>query len=297
MTIEHLALSGGGPALISSLGAIIEAEEREIFNPAQIKSIYASSGGAVVALFFCLHRDKHFEWETITEFFIHRPWEEVFNLNPTIIIESYHSRGIFGTDTLKKCFHSFFDARDISLDITLKEFHDTVSPIDLHFFAFELNAFKLVDISWITHPEVGFFQALHMTCSLPLIFAPVLIEGDAPFCYIDGGVVCNYPIKYCLHAVGNDANTILGFKNIYDDTSTNRNVTSQSTLLDYLISFVYKFINALREKDEPPVPNEIKCQADFMSLDYIKRAIHSAETRAALIESGRQAVRDWRPPT
>jgi hypothetical protein len=65
---------------------------------------------------------------------------------------------------------------------------------------------------------------------------PVFIDNK---CYIDGGMGCNYPLNYCIES-GKKPDEILGFKNKYKDEK--ENVNSDSTMLDFLLSFVFMLI-------------------------------------------------------
>lgn len=324
--IEHLVISGGGPALVQTMGVIEEIENQKLIDIKNIKSIYASSAGAVCAMLFCLHRDCDFDWITINDFIINRPWEDIFMVDINTIINSYYNCGLFNEETLVKCFESFFNAKDIPLNISLKDFYEKYSKIDLHFFTFEFNSFQLIDISWKTHPDIRLFQALHMTCSLPILFSPVFIDHnehciqndityhiqpDKPLSptpdntptipttdknidgvYIDGGIISNYPLKYCLMKC--DENTILGIKNVYDiDTSYNRKLNKTSTLFDYLLTFIFKLIYFVSDKYSKPIKYEINCNTEFMSFDTIKNTVFSIDTRRIMIENGKNIVSNW----
>ena len=48
MTIKHLVISGGGPSIFQSLGAIQTLEANKYINRNDIESIYGTSAGAVL---------------------------------------------------------------------------------------------------------------------------------------------------------------------------------------------------------------------------------------------------------
>ena len=54
MTIKHLVISGGGPAMIQSLAAIQQLEENGFVNMKNIETIYGTSAGALVGILICL---------------------------------------------------------------------------------------------------------------------------------------------------------------------------------------------------------------------------------------------------
>ena len=76
------------------------------------------------------------------------------------------------------------------MNITLKELYE-YSNIELHFFTFEINHFKLEDISYLTHPHLSLMVAIQMTCGLPILLTPVCLDDK---CYTDGGIICNYSL-------------------------------------------------------------------------------------------------------
>jgi len=148
MTIKHIVISGGGQTMIQSLGAVQHLDINNIINLNEIESIYATSAGAIVAVLLSLK----FDWETINDYIIKRPWHDVFPIKIQDIFNAYTSKGLFDHSVIEKCFKPLFDAKDIALDITLQQFYEYM-PIEIHFFTFEINEFVTVDISYLTHPN------------------------------------------------------------------------------------------------------------------------------------------------
>ena len=283
MTIKHLVISGGGPTLIQALGAIQYVEQEKFINLSEIETIYGTSAGAILGTLICLK----FDWESINDYIIKRPWHEVFPINVQKIFDAYTKKGIFDIKTVEKIFKPLFSAKDLSLDINLQDFYN-YSKIELHFFAFDINDFKLDDISYKTHPNISVITALQMTCSLPVLVAPVCIDNK---CYIDGGIVCNYPLNKCLELHNEDE--ILGIKNQYDKSDNNR-VDLDSTMLDFLMSFVFKMIQNMDTGDKQTIiKNEIICKADFLSIDYLKTALYSMDVRRELFNSGTEFAKEF----
>ena len=283
MPIKHLVISGGGPTLVQALGAIQYVEQQKFIDLSNIETIYGTSAGAILGTLICLK----FDWETINDYIIKRPWHEVFPINIQKIFDAYTKKGIFDIKTIEKIFKPLFSAKDLSLDISLQDFYE-YSKIELHFFAFDINDFKIEDISYKTHPNISVIMALQMTCSLPVLVAPVCIDNK---CYIDGGIVCNYPLNKCLELYIEDE--ILGIKNQYDKNDSNR-VDSNSTMLDFLMSFVFKMIQNMDTGGKQTViKNEIICKADFLSIDYLKTALYSIDVRKELFNSGIEFAKEF----
>ena len=160
------------------------------------------------------------------------------------------------------------------------------SKIELHLFAFEMNDFEIIDISYKTHPDLRLLTALQMTCGVPVLFTPVFIEDK---CYIDGGVVSNYPLKFCMDA-GHKNEEILGFKNKCNKNPSK--ITIDSTLLDYIFVFLFKMIRNMRIDDkQPELINEIVCFTEAYSITNIRDVLSCSDARKKLYENGIEYAR------
>jgi len=280
MTIKHLVISGGGPILIQFLSAIQELEYKKYLNINDIESIYGTSAGAVIGVMIALK----FDWETLNDYIIKRPWHDVFPLKVQNIFEAYTKKGIFDIKTIEKCFKPLLDAKDIPLDITLEKFYE-LTKIELHMFAFEVNGYKVEDISHKTYPNLSLLQALQMTCAIPVLLTPVCIDDK---CFMDGGVACNYPLNFCIES-GKNHDEILGFKNKYSDDKTI--VDENSSLLDYLLNFLFKAIFSVNSYYvQPTIKNEVICDASYLNLDVIRSALSDIQVRKDLFEKGKKSA-------
>ena len=283
MTIKHLVISGGGPSMIRTLGAIQYLESAEFININNIESIYGTSAGAIVGVLIALKYD----WVTINDYIIKRPWKDVFAIKAQNIFDAYTKKGLFDIKTIEKCFKPLLDAKDISMNITLGDFFK-YSNIELHFFVFEINHFVLVDVSHLTHPDLSLLVALQMTCGLPVLLTPVFIEDK---CYADGGIVSNYSLKHCVES-GKKEEEILGFKNTYIKNESF--ITGESTIIDYLLSFLFKLIgNVNQDHIQPPIKNEVIFNIHFLSMDAFKKALCDIHVREDLFKSGESYAKDF----
>jgi len=277
--IKHLVVSGGGPTMIQTLGSIQHLEENKFIDINIIETIYGTSAGALIGVLICLK----FDWITLHDYIIKRPWQEVFPIKVQNIFDAYTKKGIFDEKTIIKCFKPLFDAKDISLNISLKEFFE-YSKIELHMFSFEVNAFQIEDISYLTHPELSLITAIQMSCALPVLMTPICTEGK---CYIDGGITCNYPLKYCIESPNKNIEEILGFKNQYDDHNKNQ-IDSNSTLLEFIMNFLFKIIHSISSNNmiQTSITYEVLCNTNFLSINTLKTALSSIEVREGLYMSG-----------
>ena len=283
MPIKHLVISGGGPLGFRYLGALQKLEMNEFWSFNEIESIYGTSIGAIIGTFICLKYD----WETLNKYIIERPWHDAFKVNPKQIFDSYYNKGLFDKKLAEIIFKPLLEAKDLTLNITLKEFFE-FSKIDLHIFTFDLNKFQTIELSHTTHPDLGLLQALTMSSSLPGIFIPTIIDNC---CYIDGGVLCNYPLNQCLRDHTNK-DEILGIKSSYNketDNFANVEVTSETSLLEYVICMSINSMNYIRDTIKMEnIENTVRCYVtnNPLTLDSIKEAIQNQELRRQWVKMG-----------
>ncbi len=271
--------------MIQSLGSIQHLEENKFIDINNIESIYGTSAGAIIGILICLKYD----WQTLYDYIIKRPWQDVFNVNIQNIFDAYTKKGIFDEKVIIKCFKPLFEAKNISMNITLKEFFE-YSKIELHMFSFEVNNFEIENISYLTYPDLTLIKAIQMTCALPVLMTPMLIENK---CYIDGGITCNYPLKYCI-AEKKNIEEILGFKNQYTNYSKNQ-IDSNSTLLDFIISFLFKLIHSIgtSNTNQITISYEVICNTNLLSINSLKSALSSIDVRKELYSSGIEFAKEF----
>ena len=276
--IEHLVIPGGGVTGIKALGALQKLEQEGFWHIDNIKSIYATSVGTLLAVLFALK----FDWPTINDYIILRPWHEAFPITPAHLLTSFQKKGIFGKEVFELFFKPFFELRDLSLDATMKEFYEK-TQIELHFFTVEMNMFKIVDLSYLTHPDLPIIQCVHMSSCIPTLFMPVFIEAG---CYVDGGLLDNYPVLHCIERFPDSSDRILGINQIYD----NKKVLfeEEDTMLDYLVSFLNKLVQHVdtTQNNTGKIKYEMSYQVDFMSFQQMKDALFSSEIRKQMLEEG-----------
>ena len=288
MSIKHLVLSGGGPLGFQFLGALEHLNEKEFWDINNIQSIYATSVGSIVGAFLCLKYD----WVTLNKYMIERPWHDIFTLSGKQIMEAYYNKGLYDKKIIEIAFKPLLEAKDLTLSITLKEFYQ-YSLIDLHVFSFELNSFKTVEINYISHPDLPLITAISMSCAIPGIFMPLCKDKE---CFMDGAVMANYPLSFCLHNNKDiDVNEILALNYIIQidnelEVDFKKNyINEESSILDYILSFSTKAINFITSSIKTiNIPNEIifHLTETPLSIQYIKNTIYSMEKRKEFIEKG-----------
>jgi len=289
MTIKHLIISGGGPLGFRYLGALETLEKEGYWSPNDIESIYGTSIGSIIGAFICLKYD----WDTLNKYLIERPWHDVIKVNAKQIFDSYYNKGLFDKKLAEIIFKPLLEAKDLNINITLKEFYE-YSKIDLHIFTFELNEFKTVELSHTLTPDLGLLQALTMSSTIPGIFMPTIWNNG---CYLDGGVMCNYPINACVRDHPNK-DELLGINIVYSNDYGNKDgnygnvtVNQESSLLEYIMCMTINSMNYIRDSvPHENIENTIKCNISEnpLTLSIMQEALRNQEVRKTLIKQGQE---------
>ena len=101
------------------------------------------------------------------------------------------------------------------------------------------------------------------------MFKPVFLPGNDEKCYVDGGIVDNYPLFTCIENEKCDIGEVLGIRNVggmFEDM----NVSPDNNLLEFLQGSMYKIIMHLhiQHSKEISLDNEIKCDCDRSLSNY-----------------------------
>lgn len=286
--IKHLVISGGGITGFSFYGALKESEKMGKWNMENIESIYGTSVGSLLAVILALKYD----WETIDDYFIKRPWHNLYKFNAYSIIEGIHRRGIFTKQVIEDTLSPLLSARDIPLTVTMRELYDRTN-MELHIFMTEIHSFSLINLSYMSHPDMKIVDAVYCSCAVPLLFSPLIDVHDPTKCYCDGGMIANYPILQCIED-GKDPNEIMGLVRIHDPNNEIL-ITEESTLIDYAQLILRKSIEKIMERPakKTKIHTEYVITSTPLSFYNITNVASSMDERIKLIELGRQYVIDF----
>jgi predicted acylesterase/phospholipase RssA len=271
MTIKHIVISGGGPTGLLSYGAAKYLEQQEFWSMENIESIYGTSIGALFSVILSLSYD----WKTLDDYIIKCPWNDILQKNSTFndVLDIYTNKGVMSDDFFDIIMKPLLLAKDLTLDVTLDELHD-FNKKEIHIITVELNTFELVNLSYKTHPRLKVMDAIKMSCAFPILFSPKITieskdekkkcnddkqdECTRVCCYIDGGIICNYPVNICIEDQQCDANEILGFRNIFE--KYHEVINDTSSVVDFLKICVKQMIRKIdNEKSYTKIKNEVTC--------------------------------------
>ena len=286
--IKHLVISGGGPAGFLTYGALRYTAQQKIWNLNELKSIYGCSVGA----FFGVIVSLGYDWEWLDDYFIKRPWEKLINISALTFFEK---KGLLDEKFIEESIASLLSAKDLNVNITLKELYEH-NKIEIHMYTTNINTsiIEKVDLSYKTHPELSVIKALNMSMCYPFLFKPVCINENE--CYIDGGLLNNYPLNDCIkqQEIVDDVNEdikdeILAFKNVWVEDEKNKyNITEESSVVDFLLVLMRKMHCSIdTERHQTEIKNTVKCYIEGLDgLPQWLEALSNEEMRKSLIEKG-----------
>jgi predicted acylesterase/phospholipase RssA len=96
--IRHLVLSGGGFTGFCFYGALRETNIHGFWNIKNINTIHATSVGSLIGVCISMGHD----WETLDNYIINRPWNQLFKIDLQAIINSISNRGLFNEQLFYK---------------------------------------------------------------------------------------------------------------------------------------------------------------------------------------------------
>lgn len=276
-TIKHIVISGGGIIGFAQYGVLRESNMRGLWSFENIESIYGTSIGSILGVFLSLK----FEWSVLDDYIIKRPWQNVINFTMYSIIQSFESRGILNIKIIEDILAPVLRAKNIDINVTMREFYE-LTNIELHIFVTELNNFNIIDICYIDFPDWKLVDAVYASCSIPIIFAPLLKDSK---CYIDGGFILNYPLYPCIQS-GKDPNEILGICQNMGKIQT-ITIDNSSTLFDFIFSIFNKItVNILNNNRNDNLKYGIVLNTTRLGIYDIFEFASSKEKRIEMVDYG-----------
>ena len=290
--IKHLVISSGGPAGHMMYSILRTLNIKGVWDFKNIKSIYGSSVGSYIAVIIALQYD----WQVMDDYLIKRPWEKIFastsgpmNSSDTAdsssssssssaasalsdaknkldyVFRLYNHHGLYGLKEFTDALRPALQGKDIPTNVTFQEFYDKTG-IEVHFIVTEMNKFQSVDFSYKTHPTQSLVEACYMSCCYPFGFTPIYRDGC---CYIDGGIINDYPVNECFCEQKCNIDEILGIKMLWERKPAN--LSEKSSVLQFVSTFFNQIkANLFENRPTKPIPNEVVCVSKvFASQDWI----------------------------
>lgn len=286
--IKHIVISGGGPTGFVSYGVVKALHKKGIWSRETLNTVYGASIGGLVSVMVILGLD----WDTLDDYIIKRPWDKAFLSISLDLISLFANKGIDGRAIIAIIIGPLLEEAGLYLNSTLQELKDKTG-VDVHLAAVDLNGSKTltsVDICAATKPNMLICDALAATLAVPMLFQPVLHENS---CYVDGGLLNNYPLGPCLESYPDEESCVLGIKNI--SNTEELAIGSESSFIEFVRILIRKLHNTVDSTlRQPLIENEIYCNvSDISNVDKWIEAMESPELRVSLVNRGEELAESY----
>jgi predicted acylesterase/phospholipase RssA len=285
MTIEHIVLCGGGNVGLLQYGILKESNKARFWNLHNLRSIYATSAGSIIAVFITMG----YEWDVLDNYLINRPWHKLFDVDFSKILQSVQNRGIFNRNHFVQLFDPLLKGKNLATNITLKEFYE-YSGVDLHVFSVDMNEKCSVDVDFShkTHPDVLLIDAVYCSSSIPGIFSPILLNNGS--CYVDGYVFKNFPLNTCLNQEKCSGETVFAINRNIESAIDKYKITPQTNNFELIMIFLMKITErmiGIEYKDvDAALPYLINIQFEMQTPESIIKTLGDRNERISNIERG-----------
>ena len=284
--IKHLVLSGGGPNNVLQLGALHQIWKKGYINYDHLESVYGTSAGSILGLTAALKYDMNI----VSDFFIKRPWDKVLSFKGEELLQMIENKGYVDMSFIKEIIDTFLTAKNVSTDITFIELFNTTNVI-FNVYSVKLTTFDKIVFNHIHYPSMPVKTAILMSCALPPIFKPISYNGEY---YLDGGMLCNYPINDCVLKYAN-MDEILGIHiQLIDDNNNIETFSDLVSMPDYLLMIIKILINNVQKQQYISNDNEIliKTSKGAINIDSWK-VLLDQDKKVELFNQGIQLGNDF----
>lgn len=203
---RNLVLEGGGVRGLAYAGAFKVLEEKSVLQ--NIERIGGSSAGAIAGMMICIG----YSVEEIDSIMMDLPVEK-FNDGNGGLVGKYtrfkKKYGLYKGDAFEKWLTKMVEHKTGDPGFTFNQLHQLHLQNnlykDLYCTATNLSKQRLEVFSYQSTPDLPIALAVRISAGIPLYFEPVILDDHfnkikksdtavAVNYYVDGGMLCNYPI-------------------------------------------------------------------------------------------------------
>jgi predicted acylesterase/phospholipase RssA len=252
-----MVIAGGAMKAMACIGVAKYLEERSLLK--HIKNFVGTSAGSIM----CLTMVLGYSWTEMKQFLVETLADEsstAFDIEKLFsIMTTYGMNDGSGIGTaMGNLIYKKFHLRDITF-IELAKASGKNLVVCVSNLTKETPEYFSVD----TTPNLSVVKAIIASCSIPILFEPVHINGCL---YLDGGLYNNFPIDYFSDHKLKD---ILGINIVF------KNYQKHDTFGKYLRflfnSVVERFNNKItNSKDKNIVTLEFEDEEGWFSIDEVK---------------------------
>ncbi len=244
---DTICLSGGGIKGFSFIGALDYLQNKSHIDINKINNWVGTSAGSIMGYLFTLGYSIHEIGDFILDFNFQTLESEI---SIDGLLESHGlNNGIKMMVLMSSFLKEKYNLEDINFIDHYKLTNKKLTIIGTNFSKGQETVFN-----YETYPTMSVITAIRISCSVPVIFEPVLFNGDY---YIDGGLINNFPLKHCnpettlgiyikngcCNSLGNIIELIHGCIGIISDSISLKDYSSDKYKIIQIDNFMQEFMN------------------------------------------------------
>ena len=250
--ITNLVFEGGGSLGMAYAGVVAALEDKSIMK--NIERVAGSSAGSIIALCITLKYKpdelKHI-MET-TDFASFQDDSFGFVRDANRLLNKF---GICKGKKLKHWIRSLIKNKVGREKVTFQELHSSIhNPIELFITGTNLSRKRTEYFSVFHTPTMDVATAVCISSCIPVLFKSIKSNNDI---YVDGGVLCNYPLSI-FDNNGEPNPQTLGFKLVGPDEKRNDRIVTDRVNIDSFPSFISELIELLLLEIERGIAHNTK---------------------------------------
>lgn len=259
-----MVIAGGAIKVMAVLGIVKYLEEHNLRS--NLKTFIGTSAGAIVTLMLSLGY-TFLEMKKIAIDALQN--KSLSSIDAEGILDIFDNYGLNNGDSLELLFNKLIVNKFNTNNMNFMDFVKQTGKnlvICVSNLSKERHEFFSVD----TTPYESVARAVRTSCSIPIMYNPVRMNGDL---YLDGGLYNNFPINYC---TDNKLQDILGVNIVL------RNYQKHDDFLKYVRFIFNSLINkfntmSINSEDKNIITLEFDDDDNWLTLSEIKLTLEKLE--------------------
>tara|TARA_R100001163_G_C5066956_1_gene205692 strand:+ start:508 stop:1437 length:930 start_codon:yes stop_codon:yes gene_type:complete len=227
--IKHICFSGGGLKGMGFIGVYKALKELDLLAD-PLETIVGTSIGSFAGLLLLLGYTPDELYSFITSF----EYNQIKDFNFLNFLQNW---GIESGTKVVKFFSAFLNKKTNKHEITFKELYE-LYPTKFTIVASNLRTHTPVYFNHETSPDEPVIMTLRKSISIPIFFTRIY-DNPTGDCWVDGGLLDNFPIKQCP-----DSKSTLGI--CFKDTAQEY---KNDSLEEYLLNIFSSLFTVNSKKD------------------------------------------------
>lgn len=183
--IKNLIFSASGSKIFIHLGFLKCLSDNNLLD--NVNTFIGCSGGSIMSLILALG----YNLDTITELFLKLDSEKLKKIDTDSVLNFFENYGLDCGNNMERALRIILKSKHNHDKITFKELYDTYNN-RLVVSSVNLQKYQEEYFDYTNNPDMDIIDAVLMSLSIPIMFSPREYKGDL---YVDGGIICPYPIE------------------------------------------------------------------------------------------------------